>query len=221
LAEHNFHIPPRLIQKGDPDVCARYIGYAKRMLRIVEQDMSFQNLNIGKHSRKFSDGTKVSVWSTHGDKTIRILAPPRLEEKKPIEIKECFCNYGFTAGLLIKPSDDQGYDVDTRPCPLTYDSQVCAKHSYLKKVVGQVTSSDHTGYEFGEGDGEQILILFMLTSPTDDVVQELPVAGDKTGCCPQFLPLDSTLDKNIIMCALPIQGSNIKDVITKTTTRCV
>lgn len=169
-------VPTKIVLIGNQVLAIRTIGYARQLMGIVENLMSFQNLSQYSLTRKTGDGCVVECWSSFGLRQITITAPSKGGKPKPYKQK-CFCTSCVSLGFITKVNSmtfiegTPCYDyVD--PIPLkanfycfdvTYSALVCAGQTYT--IFENIKALDNMPYCVGD----KVLVIPIISSDDSEL----------------------------------------------------
>jgi len=136
-------IPKKIVILGDITKGKQYLGQADSQLNILQNQMSFQNLQQSWRTVRLAKDVIVECFSGFNLSEVRIHATPLKPLEPSLEPERlCFCNCCVAIGRIkssysIRPDgwlprvDDKYY----------YDVEVCQKRAFL--LIENIWSTDH------------------------------------------------------------------------------
>lgn len=133
----------RIIFDGASDECYRRIGFARRVMFVLENMMKQRRLDQHVVRVLTGDGALVTCSKVFGTKTTTISVGEQYLPPLPVEYR-CLCGCNYTEGWIF----------EVKPDPLEGDGstlyKVMACHNEVRYVlVDNVLASDFTPYEIG------------------------------------------------------------------------
>lgn len=97
-------VPTKIVFVGPKHVALRALGYARQLMGVVENLMSFQGLSQYSLTREAPNGCIVECWSGFGLRCITITAKEDGDAKKKYKQK-CFCTSCIALGYITDVKD--------------------------------------------------------------------------------------------------------------------
>lgn len=164
-------VPKKIEIIGDVVKGKTFIGIANSQLKILEQQMSYQNLKQSHRTIKVQ-GIVIECWSCFNLQGIKITVTGG-GGKKGDTYNLCYCNCHLAHGYIInnRVSCYEPFDYSYSNYSPTYDVEVCNREDHYVLITEALPLFGRPFY-----DGEKVLVLF----EPDDIND--PYIVGKQGC---------------------------------------
>ncbi len=146
-------VPRKVVVVGNVKEGKKLIGAADGQLRILEQQMSFQDLKQGARTIKLRPGVVIECWSCFTLQGVKITVNTGIGKPiERIEWVECFCGCHISQGFVIGVDKQLCcYDFELRTT--TYTVSVCVKKEpphYMYVEMQNTPSAGFSPIEIGQ-----------------------------------------------------------------------